>query len=103
MNLQTILNQKNMTMYQLSKISGIPKTTVIDIFSGKSSIEKCSAKTVYQLAKALDCTMEDIMQLDRWGQYDENSRFPDKSESFITDSLVGVLKGDYDNKKEIIE
>ena len=76
MNLQTVLSQRNITMYQLSKISGIPKTTVIDICSGKSSIEKCSAKTVYQLAKALDCTMEDIMQLDRSGQYDKKTGLP---------------------------
>lgn len=34
MNLQTYLNLKNITKYHLSKISGVPKTTVIDICSG---------------------------------------------------------------------
>lgn len=63
MDLQTLLDRKNMTKYQLSKISGIPKTTIIDICAGRSEIERCSARTVQQLAKALDCTMEDIMQL----------------------------------------
>lgn len=62
MNLQTLLAKKNMTMYRLSKLSGVPKTTVIDICSGKSSIENCNAKTVFQLAKALDCPMETLMQ-----------------------------------------
>ncbi len=62
MSLQTILTDKNMSMYRLSQLSGVPKTTVIDICSGKSSIEKCNAKTVLQLSKALGCTMEDIMQ-----------------------------------------
>lgn len=52
-----------MTNYYLSKISGVPKTTVVDICAGRSSIERCSAKTVQQLAKALNCTMEDIMKL----------------------------------------
>ena len=62
MSLQTILTDKNMSMYRLSQLSGVPKTTVIDICSGKSSIENCNAKTVLQLSKALGCTMEDIMQ-----------------------------------------
>ena len=64
MNLQTLLNEKGMSMYQLSKVSGIPKTTVLDICSGKSEIGACNAKTVLLLAKALDCSMEDIMQID---------------------------------------
>ena len=64
MNLQTILERKGMTKYRLSKISGVPKTTVIDICSGKSSIEGCTAKTVLMLANALECTMEDLMAID---------------------------------------
>lgn len=64
MNLQTYLNLKNITKYHLSKISGVPKTTVIDICSGKSSLQNCSARTVWQLAKALGCTMEDMMEWD---------------------------------------
>ena len=64
MTLQELLDQKKITKYHLSKISDIPKTTVIDICSGKSSIENCSAKTVYGIAKALGCSMEEIMKLD---------------------------------------
>lgn len=64
MNLQNYIDSKNITKYHLSKISGVPKTTVIDICSGKSSLQKCSARTVQQLAKALNCTMEYIMSLD---------------------------------------
>lgn len=63
MDLQTLLNQKQITKCHLSKISGVPKTTIMDICAGRSKIERCSAKTIQQLAKALDCTMEDIMEL----------------------------------------
>lgn len=63
MTLQTYLDRRNMTKYHLSKISGVPKTTILDICAGRSSLERCSAKTVQQLAKALDCPMEDIMAL----------------------------------------
>lgn len=63
MTLQTYLDSKNMTKYHLSKISGVPKTTILDICAGRSSLERCSARTVRQLAKALGCSMEDIMAM----------------------------------------
>jgi len=77
MNLQTFINNKNITKYHLSKISGVPKTTVIDICSGESSLQKCSARTVQQLAKALGCTMEEIMSLDSQSEnYDSETGLP---------------------------
>ena len=80
MNLQSMLKQRGMTKYKLSKISGVPKTTVIDICSGKSSIGRCSAKTVYQLAKALGCSMEQLIELDTNDVYNEKTGLPvDKS------------------------
>lgn len=63
MKLQDFLERQNITKYHLSKVSGVPKSTISDICSGKSNIERCSAKTVQQLAKALNCSMEDIMKL----------------------------------------
>ncbi len=75
MNLQSALNERNMSMYHLSKISGVPKTTVIDICSGRSSLEKCSARTVFLLAKALNCTMEELLVPD----YDADGKPVDKS------------------------
>ncbi len=77
MNLQSYIDSKNITKYRLSQISGIPKTTVIDICSGKSSLQKCSARTVQQLAKALDCTMEFIMSLDTTNEdYNRDTGLP---------------------------
>ena len=73
MTLQAILDEKNMTKYKLSQISGVPKTTVIDIFSGKSSIENCSAKTVLQIARALGCSMEYLLEAD---EYDRETGLP---------------------------
>lgn len=63
MTLQTKLDEKGMTMYQLSKRSGVPKTTVLDICSGKSDIGACNARTVRRLSQALGCTMEELMQM----------------------------------------
>jgi len=57
-----ILAQKGITKYRLSKTSGIPQTTVLDICSGKAKIENCSGETVYKLAKALDVSMESLLE-----------------------------------------
>ena len=76
MTLQKLLEEQKMTMYHLSKISGVPKTTIIDICSGKSEIARCSAKTIQQIAKALNRTMEEIMMLDEPGQYDAKTGLP---------------------------
>ena len=62
MDLQSYLDQNNITKYHLSKISGVPKTTIMDICAGRSDIARCSAKTVQRLAKALNCSMEDVME-----------------------------------------
>lgn len=42
-------------------MSGVPKTTILDICSGKSSLENCSAKTVFLIASALNCTVESLL------------------------------------------
>jgi transcriptional regulator with XRE-family HTH domain len=61
-NINTILAQKGITRYRLSKTSGVPQTTVLDICSGKAKIENCSGETVYKLAKALSVTMESLVE-----------------------------------------
>jgi len=56
-----ILEQKNMTKYKLAKLAKVPQTTIIDICSGKTKIDKCAAGTIYKLAKALDTSMEHLL------------------------------------------
>ena len=90
MNLQTMLNQRQMSMYRLSKISGVPKTTVIDICSGKSSIDGCNAKTVFQLSKALGCSMEDLMRIDT-ANYNKDTGLP-KDDSYLEKGLPDYLQ-----------
>ncbi len=98
MNLQTILAQKNMTMYRLSKISGVPKTTILDICSGKSSIDGCNAKTVYLIAKALDCPMETLMIIDS-ADYEQDTGLP-KDGSYLEKGLPEYLQISLDNMKK---
>ena len=56
------LDEKNITMYRLSKESGVPQATISDICSGKADMEKCAAGTLYRLAKVLNVTIEDILE-----------------------------------------
>ena len=89
MNLQTMLTEKQMTMYRLSKVSGVAKTTVIDICSGKSSIGGCNADTVLRLSRALGCTMEELMQIDN-ADYDRTTGKP-KDNSYLEKGLPEYL------------
>lgn len=88
MGLQTLLNRKNISKYALSKKSGVPKTTIMDICAGRSEIERCSAKTVQLLAKALDCSMEEIMELSE--PYDSQTGLP-KDQTYLERDLPPLL------------
>lgn len=62
MSLNKLMQKKNISKYRLSKNSGIPYTTLTDILSGKARLEKCSAETVYKLAKELNVSMEQLLE-----------------------------------------
>ena len=96
MDLQGYLDNRNITKYRLSKISGVPKTTIIDICSGKSSMQKCTARTVQQLAKALGCTMEFILSLDVAEDYDRESGLP-KHKNYLERGLPAYLQSSLEN------
>ena len=61
MDLSNLLEQKNITKYKLSKISGVPFTTISEMTTGKTKIKNCTGETLYKLAKALDVTVEDLL------------------------------------------
>ncbi len=97
MNLQEYIDGKGITKYRLSQISGVPKTTVTDICSGKSSLQNCSARTVQQLAKALNCTMEFIMSLDKTNiRYDFETGLP-RDKDYLACGLPSYLQESLDN------
>ena len=75
MDLEKLLHEKHITRYRLSKKSGIPQSTIADICIGKTRIEKCSGDTLYRIAKALDMSMESLVQ-DECGVLEERVDFP---------------------------
>ena len=97
MTFQEYITSKNITKYRLSQMSGVPKSTVMDICSGKSSLKKCSAYTIQQLSKALGCTMEYIMSLDEGdSEYDEKTGLP-KDKEYLERNLPLYLQTSLDN------
>ena len=62
MTINEIVKQRKITKYRLSKLSGVPHSTIIDICNGKTKIEKCSAATIYKLAKTLNVSMESLLE-----------------------------------------
>ena len=62
MMIEQLLAQKCMSKYRLSKDTGIPYMTVNDICSGKTKLMNCTAATVRHISKALNVTMEDLLE-----------------------------------------
>ena len=61
MYINDLLQQKKMTKYRLSKISGVPFTTISEITTGKTKIKNCTGDTLYRLAKSLEVSIEDLL------------------------------------------
>lgn len=61
MTIQDALQEKKMSIYRLAKESGVPYATLNDICNGKTRLEKCSAETIYRLARALSVSMEELL------------------------------------------
>lgn len=59
--LLTLLKNRKMSEYALSKISGIPYSTISDMCSGKTDVKKCNGETILKIAKALNTTMEIVI------------------------------------------
>lgn len=62
MSINQILTEKGISKYRLAKDSNIPYMTINDICNGKANLAECNAKTVYKLSKALDISMEELIE-----------------------------------------
>lgn len=60
-NLKSVREMKEMTQQELADKSGINIRMIEHYEQGSKNIRKASAETVYYLAKALECDMEDLL------------------------------------------
>jgi transcriptional regulator with XRE-family HTH domain len=65
MIIDALLNDAKMSRYSLSKKSGVPQATISDICSGKAELEKCAAGTLYKIAKALNVTVDALLEANK--------------------------------------
>lgn len=91
MIIDSLLERKHMTKYRLAVEAGIPHATLNDICNGKTKLEKCSAETVYKIAKALNVTMEMLT---------ENGIRAAEREHLFEHGLPDYLQHDLDAYKE---
>ena len=80
-----LLAYKKTTIYSLSKNSGVPKSTLADIASGKSNIMDCSGKTLLSISKCLKVSIENLLSLE---SEEAKSVLP----SFLYDSICAYRK-----------
>ena len=62
-NLQKIRKLRGLSQNGLVIRSGVSRSLITKYESGERNINKASVDTVYKLAKALNCSMEDIIDL----------------------------------------
>ncbi len=58
--LQGILTQKKISPYRLSKLSGVPYSTLSDIISGHTSLSSVTVGTLARITAALGITMDEL-------------------------------------------
>ena len=75
------------------------ETTVIDIYSSKSSLDRSYAKTGYQIAQALGRTMEEFMMLDT--PTDNNTKLVYISTNHIWNVDCRIFAGNNQQMKEV--
>lgn len=99
MRINEIIVQSGITKYRLAKISGVPHATLNDLCSGKSQIEKCSGETLYRLAKALEVSIEMLLEsaMEQKIEYERVQQLRERSYEY---GLPKYLQQDLDAFKE---
>ena len=60
--LKKIREAKGITQKALAELSGVNQRTVQNFEQGKNDINQAAVIKVYALTKALDCTVEDLIE-----------------------------------------
>lgn len=78
------ISKLKLSIYKLSKLSGVPHSTLADIVSGKSNIYDCSGKTLKSISKVLNITIEELLDLQ---QPEYKPEFERNLPDFLTECL----------------
>ena len=61
--LKDYLIENNISVYKLSKESTVPYTTLNELANGKKDISDCKVKTIENIARALNISMESLLRI----------------------------------------
>ncbi|MCI5670122.1 MAG: helix-turn-helix transcriptional regulator [Candidatus Enterosoma sp.] len=64
MTFKDLLAEKGLTVYRLSKISDLPKSTLNDIATGKVELLDCSGRTLQKISNCLNIKIEKLLELE---------------------------------------
>lgn len=64
LNLKKLRNKSGLSQSQLAEKSGVNVRMIQHYEQGQKPINNAEAMTVYKLAQALDCTVEDLLEID---------------------------------------
>ena len=59
--LKDIMNERNMSIYQLSRLSGVGYNYVYRLANGKTDIENCGLGTAKKIAEVLHITVDELL------------------------------------------
>lgn len=91
MDINLLLQERNISKYKLAKLSNVPLTTISDLSLKKSKIENCSVITLYKIAKVLNLRIEDFI----------NDEIDHAQERISFDNFKSNLSHDLKNKGDI--
>ena len=60
MTLKDILSEKKISLYQFSKETDIPYSTLSDIVNGKKNIDTCTISTIKKIADGLEMSIDEL-------------------------------------------
>ena len=61
MLLKDYVNEKDISLYRLSKDTSIPYSTLRDLYTNKTPLSKASGEVIYRIASALGVSMEELL------------------------------------------
>lgn len=63
-NLKNIRTAKGLSQNDLVAISGVSRSLITKYESGEKNINKAAAETLYKIALSLDCSIEDLLEIE---------------------------------------
>ena len=87
MSIKDYIEENNISIASLSKETGLPYTTVSELVNGKKSLAKCSAETVYRIAKELGTTVEGLLLSESGSMFNDRFSLDRRQSLFLSKKL----------------